>query len=47
MALSYLGLQQVRLCNKALAREKAEVNLTLVQLGVITLAPCVEEVVVQ
>ena len=47
VALSYLGLQQARLRNKAPAREKAEVDLALVQLGVITPAPCVEEAAVQ
>ena len=47
MALSYLGLQQAHPHNKAPAQEKAEVNLTLVQLSVITPAPCVEEAAVQ
>ena len=41
VACSYLGLQQARLRNKAPAQEKAEVNLALIELGVVSPAPCV------
>ena len=43
VALSYLGLQQARLRNKATAKEKAEVDLALVGLGVVSPAPCIQE----
>ena len=43
VALSYLGLQQARLRNKAMAKEKPKVDLALVGLGVVSPAPCIQK----
>ena len=42
VARSYLGLQQARLRNMAPAKEKAEVDLALMELGVVSPAPLLQ-----